>query len=119
MKILVCPAFGLICLLVAHIAWAADNLAGHDTYTKGYSGFVPLMAPIPHRDYPTFIHEWIADLERIGLVNRALPNPYRVALPLVQFGNRGPTLMFTYARHLPGSGGGYPGPLLFINMPLQ
>lgn len=42
-------------------------------------------------------HEWKKNLERKGIIDRSLPRPYRVALPLASFGDDGPKLMFTYA----------------------
>jgi hypothetical protein len=108
-------ALGIGCLILGSGACAQhEEASGSYSVTPG----TPLMRPIPHREYPTIIHQWIGDLERAGIVNRALPAPYRIALPLASFGDNGPTLMFTYARTLPGTSAAA-GPLLFINIPVQ
>jgi hypothetical protein len=111
MKTIKLPALGIACLLAAPLATAEQEAGGSDTYAM-----VPHTRFIPLREYPSVLHQWVADLEKAGIYNRALPTPYRVALPLVTFGNQGPTLMFTYAHTLPGSAGSG-GPMLFINIP--
>lgn len=70
----------------------------------------------PPKRHASALHELVSDLERSGYVNRSLPRPYRVAVPLVQFGEQGPKLMITYARTLPGAGA--QGVLLFLTIPL-
>src|SRR3569833_932549 len=42
------------------------------------------------------LHEWLNELERIGIVDRSLPRPFRVALPIAQCGNNTTTKKFTY-----------------------
>lgn len=68
-------------------------------------------------DFSNIGREWIAELERAGIVNRSLHGPYRVAVPLMAFGETGPKVMITYARKLPGTSGAK-GVLLFINIPI-
>jgi hypothetical protein len=41
--------------------------------------------------------DWKKNLEQKGILDRSLPAPYRVALPIANFGDKGPKLMFTYA----------------------
>lgn len=69
-------------------------------------------------DFSSVGREWVAELEQSGIVNRSLRGPYRVALPLVSIGHRGPMLMLTYAHRLPGPRQGK-GVLLFVNIPIE
>lgn len=62
--------------------------------------------------YSSSLHELVYDLERSGYFNRSLPRPYRVAIPLAQFGEQGPKLMITYAR----TPGGAEGVLVFMTI---
>jgi|GEM_PF-3435214 len=62
------------------------------------------------------LHEWLKELERNGIVDRSLPRPYRVALPIAQWGNGAASLKITYAA-MPGSDAR--GVVLFINIPLH
>ncbi len=68
-------------------------------------------------DFSNIGREWVADLERTGILNRSLRGPYRVAVPLMAFGDSGPKVMITYARKLPGTSG-EKGVLLFVNIPM-
>jgi hypothetical protein len=61
---------------------------------------------------------WKASLERQGYIDRSLPAPYRVAMPLMSFGDRGPKVMFTYAPTLPGTNQRQVF-LLFIKIPID
>ena len=84
---------------------ASVNMQGFSSRLRGRS------------DFSNTGREWVADLERTGLVNRSLRGPYRIAVPLMSFGAAGPKLMITYARKLPGQGDN--GVLLFVNIPLE
>lgn len=68
-------------------------------------------------DFSNTGREWVADLERTGIINRSLRGPYRIAVPLMSFGDAGPKLMLTYARRLPGQE--KKGVLLFIHIPME
>lgn len=63
------------------------------------------------------MHEWLKELERNGIVDRSLPRPYRIALPIAQWGHGGPSLKITYTA-LPGRGEDK-GILLFVHIPLR
>ncbi|OGB27486.1 MAG: hypothetical protein A3I66_06270 [Burkholderiales bacterium RIFCSPLOWO2_02_FULL_57_36] len=67
-------------------------------------------------DFSNAGREWVAELERAGIVNRSLQGPYRVAVPLLSFGHAGPKIMITYTRKLPGATGD--GMLIFIHVPI-
>ena len=60
--------------------------------------------------------QWVANLESAGLVNRALPAPYRVAVPLVDFGDSRSQLKLTYGNH--GGATESKGVVLFFTMEL-
>lgn len=62
------------------------------------------------------LYGWVKDLERNGIFDRSLPRPYRIALPITQWGNGGPVLKVTYAS-MPGSE--EKGVVFFINIPLR
>ncbi|MDB5764529.1 MAG: hypothetical protein JWQ21_3524 [Herminiimonas sp.] len=60
--------------------------------------------------------QWISHLQKTGFIDRSLPAPYRVAIPLMSFGgDAGPKLKMTYAHNMPGTEGGK-GILFFITM---
>jgi hypothetical protein len=100
--------FGMFCLCAA-------SARAQTQYTQGAAASSPpLVGPLRH--YPTEVHKWLADLEKAGVVNRSLPAPYRVALPLMPIGDTGAKLMLTYAP-LPGTD--RRGVLLFVNIPLR
>ncbi|MES2535915.1 MAG: hypothetical protein V4632_08590 [Pseudomonadota bacterium] len=61
---------------------------------------------------------WKASLERQGFIDRSLPPPYRIAVPLMAFGDNGPKLMFTYAPRMPGTGQRQVF-LVFVKIPLD
>jgi hypothetical protein len=117
------PVRGIIslCTLFAPVASAHESADMQETYfpsassieNKGFSASLRGRS-----DFSNVGREWVAELEHSGIVNRSLRGPYRVALPLVSFGHRGPTLMITYARKLPGAAGGR-GVLLFVNIPIE
>lgn len=65
----------------------------------------------------TVAHDWIRNLESAGIVNRSLPAPYRLAVPLAEIDNSGTVLSATYAA-MPGATGGR-GLLLFVRIPLR
>jgi hypothetical protein len=56
--------------------------------------------------------DWKKNLEQKGIIDRSLPAPYRVALPLASFGDKGPKIMFTYAPSTKA-------PLVFIKLELN
>jgi hypothetical protein len=56
--------------------------------------------------------DWKKNLEQKGIIDRSLPRPYRVALPLVNFGDKGPKLMFTYSPATKA-------PVVFIKIELE
>lgn len=56
--------------------------------------------------------DWRKSLEQNGIIDRSQAAPYRVALPLANFGEKGPKLMFTYAQK-------NKAPLLFIKLELD
>lgn len=62
------------------------------------------------------LYGWVKDLERNGIFDRSLPRPYRIALPITQWGNGGPVLKVTYAS-MPGNE--EKGVVFFINIPLR
>jgi hypothetical protein len=47
--------------------------------------------------------QWRRDLEKSGVLSRT--GPFRVALPLVSFGDKGPKLMFTYVPRMKDDAG--------------
>lgn len=77
-------------------------------------GFSPSADSLP-ADFSRSSHRWISDLQRAGFIDRSLPRPYRVAVPLMSFGDAGPKLKLTYTRSMPGNPG-TKGVLLFITM---
>jgi hypothetical protein len=123
MKTFTLLALGMIGLTMMSSAWAQHSVEVPPNQLPRYTAtpaapLAPLLR-IPHRSHHTVIHEWLADLERAGIFNRSMPTPYRVAIPLMRFGGEnGPILKLTYARTLPGSSG-VPGPLLFMQIPLE
>lgn len=48
---------------------------------------------------------FIKKLEEKGFIDRSMKGAYRYALPLMDIGNDGSKLMFTYAKHLPDTPG--------------
>jgi hypothetical protein len=66
-------------------------------------------------DFYRSSYRWISNLQRAGFIDRSLPKPYRVAVPLMSFGDAGPKVKLTYARNMPGNPG-TKGILLFITM---
>lgn len=104
-------AFGVVSLLQVALAWAQPAGLPESRYAPVSS------TASAHRDFPTTGHQWVGELEKVGIVNRSLRGPYRVALPLMTFGE-GAALKLTYARSLPGSAGSS-GPLLFVTIPLD
>ena len=47
--------------------------------------------------------EWRRELEKSGVLSRT--GPFRVALPLASFGDKGPKLMFTYVPRMKDDAG--------------
>ncbi|HJV03477.1 MAG TPA: hypothetical protein VJ752_23275 [Burkholderiaceae bacterium] len=113
---LVTPCF---CAVLAHYAWAQQASGIEEAASQPSPGPAVEAAPSytggseEHRYYDR--HQWIANLQKAGIVNRALPGPYRVAMPLMSFGDAGPKIMLTYAKNMPGNTGGQ-GLLLFITV---
>jgi hypothetical protein len=110
------PAVGLACILAMPWACAQQGSDSRASYARAGAD-VPLLHLNPPREYASVVHQWIADLEKAGVVNRSLPGPYRIALPLITFGDDGAALKLTYTRNLPGSSGSG-GPLLFLHIPM-
>src|SRR4051812_29337579 len=108
------------CATLAPKAWAQKPLS-----YKGTSYFQPLPGAEAESfpssagslpvDFSRNRYRWISDLQRAGLIDRSLPRPYRVAVPLMSFGDAGPKIKLTYARNMPGNPG-TKGVLLFITM---
>lgn len=108
-------------VMLAPASWAQQVSNGEEAEAASQ----PASSPAPesallytseaavYRDYDR--HQWIANLQKAGFINRALPKPYRVAIPLMSFGDAGPKIMLTYAKNMPGDTGGK-GPLLFITV---
>jgi hypothetical protein len=71
----------------------------------------PMLLKMQHEN-------WKASLERQGYIDRSLPAPYRVAIPLMSFGDQGPKVMFTFAPTLPGTSQRQVF-LLFIKIPID
>ncbi len=109
-------AIGMVCLLPGAAAWAQHGEQLSDSYSLAAARTDPQWSA-QHHQYSTVGHQWVGELEKAGVVDRSLHGPYRVAVPLIMFGEGGPALKLTYARSLPGSSGSS-GPLLFINIPL-
>lgn len=107
------------CAVLAHCAWAQQTSSAEEASSQPPSSLALETAPSyvggseEYRYYDR--HQWIANLQKAGIVNRSLPNPYRVALPLMSFGDAGPRIMLTYAKNMPGNTGGK-GLLLFITV---
>jgi hypothetical protein len=82
-----------------------------ETEAEGF----PSSADSLHVNFSRNRYQWVSDLQRAGLIDRSLPRPYRVAVPLMSFGDAGPKVKLTYARNMPGNPG-TKGVLLFITM---
>ncbi len=108
-----------LCAVLSSHAWAQQVAGGEDVFSRPSSDPAAEAAPSyaseaeEYRYYDR--HQWIAHLQKAGIVNRALPNPYRVAMPLMSFGDAGPKIMLTYAKNMPGNTGSK-GLLLFITV---
>jgi hypothetical protein len=106
------------CAVFAHFVWAQQTSGGEEAASQSPS---PVLEAAPayagsaeeYRYYDR--HQWIANLQKAGILNRSLPNPFRVAMPLMSFGDAGPKIMLTYAKNMPGNTGGK-GLLLFITV---
>jgi hypothetical protein len=98
---------------------AAAQPDAHNTDQPLVSHPKPWAFPTSARDHAAYSHgrpDWITGLQKAGFINRSLPKPYRVAVPLLSFGDAGPKLMVTYTHNLPGNTGSK-GVLLFITIP--
>ena len=108
-----------ICTFFAPGASAQISVYGQENFAASHETKPRTSAGLRGRsDFSNMGREWVAELEQSGIVNRSLRGPYRVALPLVALGHRGPTVMLTYARRLPGTAQAK-GVLLFVNIPLE
>ena len=110
------------CFLVVlvHASWAQQPSNAEEAVSQSASGpalesSAPLYAgeAAEYRYYDR--HQWVANLQKAGFINRDLPRPYRVAMPLMSFGDRGPKLMLTFTKNMPGDTGGK-GLLLFVTV---
>lgn len=107
------------CAVLSSHAWAQQGSGGAEISSRPSSDQAAEAAPSyasgseEYRYYDR--HQWIAHLQKAGIVNRSLPNPYRVAMPLMSFGDTGPKIMLTYAKNMPGNPG-EKGLLLFITV---
>lgn len=116
------PGIGIIlfyALCVPSVS-AQEPAKAQETYSSsapdmGIKGFSSKLRG--RSDFSNVGREWVADLERAGIVHRSQRGPYRVALPLMSF-EGGPTLMITYARRMPGAPDAR-GVLLFVHIPLE
>ena len=107
------------CAVLTHYAWAQQASGGDEAPSQPSASLAAEVAPSyagsseEYRYYDR--HQWIANLQKSGIVNRSLPKPYRVAMPLMSFGDAGPKIMLTYTKNMPGNTGGQ-GLLLFITV---
>jgi hypothetical protein len=109
------------CATLASWAWAQKPLSFKATSSyiqplpgveaEGFSSSASSLSA----DFSRSSHRWLSDLQRAGFIDRSLPRPYRVAVPLMSFGDAGPKIKLTYARNMPGNPG-TKGILLFITM---
>src|ERR1700694_5322111 len=110
------------CATLAPWAWAQTPQSFKATpYIQPLSGAqAESSAPSANSlsaDFSRISHRWISDLQKAGFIDRSLPKPYRVAVPLISFGDAGPKLKLTYTRRMPRNPG-TKGVLLFITMEL-
>jgi hypothetical protein len=106
-------AYRLFFFLIS-IAAVAPSCA-QNIYSESMERAIMLAAP-PERKIRTLGHEWVWELERAGVYNRARPREYRVGLPLMSLGESGPDLIATYASP---AGGGDRRWMFFIHVPLD
>lgn len=107
------------CVGLASSAAAQPN--AHNSDQQLTSRPKPEAFPASARGHAPYSHgrpDWIADLQKAGFINRSLPKPYRVAVPLLSFGDAGPKVMITYTNNMPGNTGSK-GVLLFITIPMN
>ena len=110
-------SFGTLCMPAVGAREAADRQVIY--LAASSSGMQDFSSKLRGRsDFSNVGREWVAELEQSGIVNRSLRGPYRVALPLMSFGHRGPMLMLTYVHRMPGATQGK-GVLLFVNIPID
>jgi hypothetical protein len=109
------------CATLASWAWAQKPLSFKATSSyiqplpEGEAESFSSSASSLSADFFRSSHRWLSDLQRAGFIDRSLPRPYRVAVPLMSFGDTGPKVKLTYARNMPGNPG-TKGILLFITM---
>lgn len=119
MRYLFVLGFLPICTFFAPVASAQEAAYVQGSHAASHGAKPRSSSSLRGRsDFSNVGREWVAELEQSGIVNRSLRGPYRVALPLVSLGHRGPTVMLTYARRLPGAAQTR-GVLLFVNIPLE
>ncbi|WP_081801447.1 hypothetical protein [Herminiimonas sp. CN] len=105
--------------VLAHCAWAQQAFSTEKASTQWPVSLALDASPSyaegseEHRNYDR--HQWITNLQKVGVLNRSLPTPYRVAIPLMSFGDANPRIMLTYAKNMPGNIGGR-GLMLFITV---
>lgn len=96
-----------ICAVAGHSAWAQRASGVEEASSQSPMSLAPEAAPsyaggsAGYRHYDR--HQWIAYLLKTGALNRSLPNPYRVAMPLKSFGDAGPKIMLTYGNNMSGN----------------
>lgn len=111
------PCFCIIALV--HHSWAQQRTRTEEIHSRSLSSMgldFPYSYGGNSEEYRRHDYrEWIVNLQEAGILNLSLPNPYRIAMPLMSFGDTGPKVMLTYAKKMPGNIEGK-GLLLFITI---